>query len=150
MHENRKSVRVRFTTSHGTMSTRAGHQVRTLTERTICDWLTERRIDHKHASEVFIVRAPPSGSPTLFVPDIFLSNKTGEGKPIIIETLHNFSPKRGGLKAFAAFCRQYRDSHYSILVAKKSNLGTIPRNVCNARVELENLDALAKKLSGNS
>lgn len=146
MQEKSKGVQVRFATSHGTMASSFGHQVRTITEREICEWLSERGIAHRHAGEVFIVRAASNGSPSLFVPDIILTKKYKNGKMILIETLHNFSPKRGGLKTFSAFCKQFNDTYYTILVAKKANLETIPKRVCDARVDLENLDTLAKKL----
>lgn len=148
MHEKIKSVQVRFATTQSTLETSAGHRVRTITERTICEWLAARGIAHRHASDVFIVKGPASGSPSLFVPDIILSGTTAkDGKAIIIETLHSFSPKRGGLRVFSAFCKQYRDQFYTILVARKSSLASIPRSTCDARVTLEDLDALEKKLS---
>jgi hypothetical protein len=148
MHEKIKSVQVRFAAAHSTLETSAGHKVRTITERTLCEWLTAKGIGHRHASDVFIVKRTASGSPSLFVPDIILSGTTTKGgKAIIIETLHSFSPKRGGLRVFSAFCKQYRDQFYVILVARKASLASIPRSVCDARVALENLDALEKKLS---
>ncbi len=142
MQDKNKGVQVRFAPSHGTLGSRSGHQVRTITEREICDWLTERGIAHRHASEVVIVRAASNKSPLLFVPDIILTKKNKNGKTIIIETLHNFSPKRGGLKTFSAFCQQYGDRYYTVLVAKKVNLESIPKRVCDARVELEDIDTL--------
>lgn len=146
MQEKIKAVQIRFATNHGTLSSSAGHQVRTITERQICEWLTERGIAHRHASEVFIVKATANGSPSLFVPDIIVTKKNKSGKVTLIETLHNFSPKRGGLKTFSAFCKQFGDKYYTVLVAKKANLETIPKGVCDTRVELENLNMLAKIL----
>lgn len=146
MQEKNKEVQVRFAPSHGTLGTSSGHKVRTITEREICEWLTAQAIAHRHAHEVFIVKAAANGSPSLFVPDIMLTKKTKEGKAVVIETLHNFSPKRGGLKTFSSFCKQFGDKYYTILVAKKSNLETIPKSVCDARVEFENLDLLAKRI----
>jgi hypothetical protein len=146
MQDKTKGVQVRFTTSHAIEGS-AGHQVRTLTEREICEWLTKQSIAHKHGSEVFIVKAAANSSPTLFVPDITLTaHKTKDGKPIIIETIHNFSPKRGGLKAFAAFCKQFRKDYFTILVGRKSTLQSIPKGLCNVLVEPEHLDSLRKKL----
>lgn len=148
MHEKTKPVQVRFATSHSTLETHAGHKVRTITERTLCEWLTAQGIGHRHASDVFIVKRAANGSPSLFVPDIILSGTTAKGgKTIIIETLHSFSPKRGGLRVFSAFCKQYHDQFYSILVARQASLTSIPRSTCDALVALENLDALQKKLS---
>lgn len=147
MLEKEKGVQIRFASSNGTLESSAGHQVRTITEREICAWLTARGIGHRHAGEVIIVKAATNGSPSLFVPDILLTKKNKNGKNIVIETLHNFAPKRGGLKTFGAFCKQYGDKYYSILVAKKANLETIPKGVFDARVELEHLDALEKKLN---
>jgi hypothetical protein len=148
MHEKTKPVQVRFATSQNLLAARTGHKVRTITERTICEWLTAKGIAHRHAGEVYIVKGGARGSPSLFVPDIVLSETTARGgKTIIIETLHSFSPKRGGLRVFAAFCKQYHDQFYSILVARKANLESVPRRTCDAQVALEDLDALEKKLS---
>jgi hypothetical protein len=146
MQDKEKGVRVRFATTGGTLGSRSGHTVRTITERQICDWLGEKNIAHRHAGEVFIVKAATNGSPMLFVPDILLTKKTKDGRTIVIETLHNFSPKRGGLKTFAAFCKQFRDKYFTVLVAKKTTLASIPKGICDARVELENLDTLSRKL----
>lgn len=146
MQEHEKTVHVRFAPSRGSLEAGSGHRIRTLTEREICEWLTERRVAHKHASEVFIIKSTSNGSPSLFVPDILLTKKKSrDGKTIIIETLHSFSPKKGGLRTFTTFCKQYLDEYFSILVAKKSTLESIPKGVCNARVELENLAILTKK-----
>jgi hypothetical protein len=145
MQEKTKAVQIRFATQ-GTIESGSGHQVRTITERDVCEWLTEHGIAHRHATEVVIVKAAANDSPSLFVPDILLTKKHKDGRGIVIEMLHNFSPKRGGLKTFAAFCKQYGDKYYSILIAKKSNLESIPKTVCDARVEFENLDTLSRKL----
>jgi hypothetical protein len=146
MQEKGKGVHVRFATSHGTLESTSGHQIRTITEREICRWLGERGIAHRHASDVFIVKSGAKGSPSLFVPDILLIKKNKDGKTIVIETLHNFSPKRGGLKTLSAFTKQFGDKYYTILVAKKSALESIPKSMCDARIDLENLDLLARKL----
>lgn len=145
--QKKQAVQIRFIPSHGLLVSRAGHPVRTATERAVCEWLTEHGFEHRHSSEVYIIKAPTNGSPTLFVPDIVLTEKrTMDGRTVIIETLHSFAPKRGGLRAFAAFCKQYRDDFYTILVVRKSILGSIPRQPCNVRLSLENLDLLEKKL----
>ncbi len=148
MQKKNKPVQVRFATSHSTLETDAGHKVRTITERTLCEWLTAQGIGHRHASEVFIVKGTASGSPSLFVPDIILTETTTKGgKTVVIETLHSFSPKRGGLRVFSAFCKQYGDQFYTILVARKASLKSIPRSTCDAQIALENLSALQMKLS---
>ena len=72
MHEKNKDVQIRFT-SQGTLESSVGHLVRTITERDICKWLSERGIDHTHASEVIIVKASANDSASLFVPDIMLT-----------------------------------------------------------------------------
>lgn len=146
MQEKTNSVLIRFS-SPGTFESNVGHQVRTITERDLCDWLSGRGIAHRHGSEAIIVKAAANDSPSLFVPDIMLTKKSKDGRVIIIEALHNFSPKRGGLKSFAAFARQYRDSYYTILVGKKSSLESIPRGTCDARVDCGNLALLARKLN---
>lgn len=140
-------MRVRFAPTHGTLASRAGHIVRTVTERVVCDWLTEHGFEHRHAGDVYIVKAPANGSPVLFVPDIILAEKTAkDGKTIIIETVHNFAPKRGGLRAFAAFCKQYRGDFHTILIARSTILKPVPRQPCDASIALENLDLLQKRL----
>jgi hypothetical protein len=139
-------VNIRFVSSGTSFSSSSGHQVRTLTERSLCDWLSQRRIPHHHASEVFIVRATANGSAALFVPDIVLAQKSTDDRIIIIESLHSFAPKRGGLKTLSAFRKQYGDQFVVILVGKKATLNGIPKNIADARIELEALEVLEKKI----
>lgn len=139
-------VNIRFVSSTTSFSSSSGHQVRTLTERALCDWLSQRRILHHHASEVFIVRAASNGAAAMFVPDIVLTQKSADGRTIIIESLHSFAPKRGGLKALSAFRKQYGDQFVVILVGKKATLPGIPKNIADVRIELESLELLEKKI----
>jgi hypothetical protein len=146
MQTKPREVNIRFVSSNLSLASTSGHQVRTLTERTICDWLTDHEISHQHASDVYIVKAAASGSPALFVPDIVLRRKTDDGRTIIIEAMHSFSPKRGGLKTLLAFRKQYREQFLIILIGKKSLIESIPKNIVDLRIELEILDTLEKKL----
>ena len=140
-------VNIRFVSNSISHTSIAGHQIRTLTERHICDWLNAHGITHQHASDIFIVKAAANGSPQLFVPDITLKRKTRNGRSIIVESLHSFSPKRGGMKALHAFHRQYHDQFYIMLVGKRAALENLPKGVADARNDLENLDGLARKLA---
>jgi hypothetical protein len=146
MQTKSRDVNIRFVSSNLSIESSSGHTVRTITERYICDWLTTRGTAHQHASEVYIVKAAANGSPALFVPDIVLKQRTKDGRTIIIESMHSFSPKRGGLKTLLAFRKQYHAQFFMILVGKKSILETIPKGIADARVEMENLDLLAKKI----
>jgi hypothetical protein len=140
-------VTIRFVSNATRRSPQAGHHIRTLTERQLCEWLNAHDIVHQHAGDVFIVRTPANGSPQLFVPDITLNRKTRDGRTIILESLHTFSPKRGGMKNFQAFYHQYHDQFYVVLVGKKALLQSVPRGVADMRNELEDLNQLAKKLA---
>jgi hypothetical protein len=142
----KKDVNIRFVSTTTSFESTAGHHVRTLTERQLCDWLERHEIPHQHANEVFIVRAAANGSPALFVPDVVLVKKTHDGKTIIIESLHSFAPKRGGLKTLSAFRKQYGENFFVIVVAKKAMLDGVPRSIADARVDLESLDMLEKKI----
>jgi hypothetical protein len=143
---NQKDVNIRFVSTNTSFESMSGHQVRTLTERHICDWLAKHRIAHHHASEVFIVRAPSNGSPALFVPDVVLVQKARDARTIIIESLHSFAPKRGGLKTLSAFRKQYAEHFAIIIVGKKALLDGVPKSIADARVELESLEMLGKKI----
>jgi len=84
----------------------------------------------------------------LFIPDILLAEHIQkDGKAIVIETLHTFSPKHGGMRSFAAFCQQYRDQYFTILVAGKSQLASVHRRTCDVQVALESLSTLKAILS---
>ena len=141
-----KDVTIRFVSTNMSLESRSGHQVRTLTERHICDWLVKHRTPHQHASEVYIVRAASNGSPSLFVPDVVLMQKTADGRTIIIESVHSFAPKRGGLKTLGAFRKQYGEHFFIIAVGKKATLDGLPKNIADLRIELESLDTLEKRL----
>lgn len=144
MNAKKEGVNVRIVSSNLAHESDAGHLVRTLTERFLCDWLTKQGIAHQHASEVFIVRNIASGSPELFAPDIILNRKTRGGKVIIIEALHSFSPKQGGLRALVAFRKQYGDQYHVIAVGK--SLAAYPRTIADNRYELDQLHRLARRL----
>jgi hypothetical protein len=139
-------VNIRFVSSNTSFASTSGHQVRTLTERSLCDWLSQRHIPHHHASEVFIVRTASNGAAAMFVPDIVLMQKTADGRAIIIESLHSFAPKRGGLKTLSAFRKQYGDQFVVIVVGKKAMLNGIPKNIADVRIELESVEMLEKKI----
>ena len=147
MHATKqKDVNIRFVSNTTSFASSSGHHVRTLTERSICEWLTARNVSHHHASEVYIVKATGNGSPALFVPDVVLNARTRDGKTILIESLHSFAPKRGGLKTLSAFRKQYGEQFVVIVVGKKATLENLPKSVADARVELESIDMLAKKI----
>lgn len=82
----------------------------------------------------------------MFVPDIVLMQKATDGRTIIIESLHSFAPKRGGLKTLSAFRKQYGDQFVVILVGKKATLNGVPKNIADTRIELESLELLEKKI----
>ncbi len=144
VHAKEERVNIRIVSNNLAHESDAGHQVRTLTERFLCDWLTGQGIAHQHASDVFIVRSAANGSPELFAPDIILNKKTRDGKSIIIEALHSFSPKQGGLKALVAFRKQYSEQYHVIAVGK--NLAAYPRTIADNRYELDQLPLLARRL----
>ncbi|MBI5474467.1 MAG: hypothetical protein HY961_19185 [Ignavibacteriae bacterium] len=139
-------VNIRFVSQATSRASSSDHPARTLTERQLCEWLIANDIAHQHASDVFIVKAAANGSPQLFVPDITLKQKTRDGQTIVLESLHSFSPKRGGMKALHAFCRQYHEQFCVVLIGKKALLQSVPKNIADLRCELESLDTLAKKL----
>lgn len=144
VNAKQERVNIRIVSSNVAHESNAGHQVRTLTERFLCDWLTGQGIAHQHSSDVFIVRSVANGSPELFAPDIILNKKTRDGKSIIIEALHSFSPKQGGLKALVAFRKQYGEQYHVIAVGK--NLAAYPRTVADYRYELDQLNSLSRRL----
>lgn len=142
-----KDINIRFVSNHGVLESSGGHPVRTITELRICEWLTAHRIAHKHASEVLTVKAAPNGLARLFVPDILLTKKTKDRRTIVIEALHSFSPKRGGLKNLTAFRTQYKDQFLTFVVGKKAMLDPIPKSLSGIKVELEHLDTLGKRIA---
>ena len=146
MQTKSNEVNIRFVSNSTSQASATGHQIRTVTERHVCEWLNANGIVHQHASDVFIVKPAANGSPQLFVPDITLKRKTRDGRSIIIESLHSFSPKRGGMKALHAFHRQYHDQFYIVLVGKRTTLESLPKGIADARNDLEHLDVLSRKL----
>lgn len=147
MQTKEKEINIRFVSNHGLLESSGGHPVRTITELRICEWLTVHGIDHQHAGEVLTVKAAANGLAGLFVPDIMLTKKTKDRRTIIIEALHSFSPKRGGLKNLTAFRTQYKDQFLTIVVGKKATLDAIPKSITGIKVELEQLDMLGKRIA---
>ena len=125
---------------------KAGHQVRTKMEASICDWLMSRRIAHRHGSEIFTVRFGATRTPTVYVPDIVLHDKDKAGKTVLIESYDAVSPRVGGSRIIAAFRREMQKEYSVVIVAKKGQRKKILKEACDLLVDFENLDQLEKNL----
>jgi hypothetical protein len=115
-------------------------------EAAVCEWLVVHGIAHRHASEVFTVSARPTGAPGVYVPDIVLHDKTNDGRTIIIEPVHSYSPKGRGTKIVAAFRRQMKKKYFMVIVAKKHYMHKIPRNAYDILIDFDRLDMLAENI----
>lgn len=124
----------------------AGHQVRTTLESSVCDWLMENSVAHRHASEVFMVKTGPTHVPTIYVPDIILHDRDAQGRLIIIEAVHSYSPKKGGMRLLAAFREEMKGKCYLIIVAKKHYMKKILKDAYDIMIDFGSLDELKRAI----
>jgi len=124
----------------------AGHLVRTRMESGICQWLMAHRVAHRHASEVFTVRYGATKAPGLFVPDIILHDKNGEGKFVIIEVVDSYVTKRAGMRLLTSFRSQSKKDYYIIVVAKKHFMPKVLRSAYDFLLDFKKLDLLERRV----
>jgi len=115
-------------------------------EGVVCQWLIERGIAHRHASEMFTVTTGPARAPSMYVPDIILHDKTKDGKTIIIEPLQSSSPKGPGTKIFAAFRREMKKKYYVIVIARTNTMHKVLKNAYDVLIDYEKLYLLEKRI----
>lgn len=143
MGTDRESVvsyeRVGFATKHK-------HRVRTAMEANVCDWLMEHAIAHRHAGEIFTVLTGPRKTPIIYVPDIILHDRHGDGRKVIIEALQVNSPKAGGTRLLAAFRKTEGHNYFIIVVTRKGAMRHLVKNSCDVVVHIEKLGTLMKHI----
>lgn len=122
------------------------HIVRSRMEGMVCEWLMQKGIAHRHASEVFTIVSAVGKDPSVYVPDIILYDKYN-GRTVIIEPFQVSVPKGGGTRLFAAFRRKMKDKYSLIVVARKSAKRNFIRGSYDAFVDIERLEQLEKKIS---
>ncbi len=122
------------------------HVVRSPMEEKVCDWLMQRHIAHRHASEIFTIVMGPRRTPFIYVPDIVLHDPTPGGKTIIIEPYQANVPKKGGTKLLGAFRRQTGGKYHLILIANRQYKKYILKGSYDVLIEFERLDTLEKKI----
>lgn len=124
----------------------AGHQVRTTLESAVCDWLMENGVAHRHASEVFMVKTGATHAPTIYVPDIILHDRDDQGRLIIIEAVHSYAPKKGGMRLLAAFRKEMKGKCYLIIIAKRHYMKKILKDAHDIMIDFDTLDTLRRKI----
>jgi hypothetical protein len=137
---------VRILYERAGFKTRIGHLVRNKMEAAVCEWLIDRGVAHRHASEVFTVKMGATRAPSIYVPDIILHDKNKDGKTVIIEPLHSYAPKYGGTRIFAAFRKQLKRKYYIIMIAKKHYMHKILKDAYDVLIDFEKLHLLEKKI----
>jgi len=115
-------------------------------EATVCQWLIDHGVAHRHASEVFAVRAGAAGVTAIYVPDIILHDKNKQGKTVIIEPIHAYVPKEGGSRLIAAFRKDLKAKYFIIIIANRHYKHKILKSAYDVLIDFDNLNALEKKL----
>lgn len=146
MTAKRTDAEIRIVYDRPGFDTAHHHHVRSRMEAKVCDWLMAHGVAHRHASEVFTVPTGPGKTPTLFVPDIVLHDRTSDGRVIIIEPRQVNVPKAGGIRLLAAFRRLMKKRYSVIVVARKADFKNIVRGSYDALVDVESLDTLARRI----
>lgn len=146
MKEKRIDADIRIVYDRPGFDTVHRHHVRSRMEATVCGWLMDHGVAHRHASEVFTVPAGPGRVPTLYVPDIVLHDRTADGRVIIIEPHQVNVPKGGGTRLLAAFRKLMKDRYYLIVVARKVDFRNIVKGSYDVLLDIGNLDTLARRI----
>lgn len=144
--KSKHDTEVRIIYHRAGFESKVGHQVRSTIESVVCDWLMDHGIAHRHGSEVFTVRIGASATPTVYVPDVILHDKDKAGRTVIIELYDAYTPKIGSTRIIAAFRKEMAKNYYIIMIAKKQQMHKVLKEAYDALVDVDNLDALQKKL----
>ena len=119
------------------------HSVRTRMEGRVCEWLMQRGVAHRHASEVFTVSSGVGKVPSVYVPDIILHDRHDDHK-VIIETFQASAPKGAGTRLLAALQRQVEKKYFLIVVAHRGLKHNFLKGSYDAFVDIEKLEGLEK------
>ena len=112
----------------------------------MCEWLMQHSIAHRHANEMFTVRIGVAGSPTVYVPDIILHDKDGEGRTVIVEPFDAYTPRQGSTRIIALFRKQMEKEYFIVIVARKQHKKKVLKDAYDILVDFENLDGLIRHL----
>jgi hypothetical protein len=144
--KSREDAEVRIVYHRAGFESKVGHLVRSRMEATVCDWLMNHGIAHRHGSEVFTVRTGATGTPTAYAPDIILHDKDKLGRNVIIEPFEASAPRVGSTRIIAAFKREMKKDYYIIIIVKKHQMNKVLKEAYDLLVDFKDLDVLLKKL----
>jgi hypothetical protein len=144
--KSRQNAEVRILYHRAGFESSVGHHVRSKMEATVCEWLMQHSIAHRHANEMFTVRTGVAGTPTVYVPDIILHDKDREGRAIIVEPFDAYTPRQGSTRIIAAFRKQMEKEYFVVIVARKQHKKKVQKEAYDILVDFDKLDGLLKHL----
>lgn len=123
-----------------------GHIVRSRMEATVCRWLLEHNVAHRHGSEVFTVPSGRGRPPAVYVPDIVLHDPAPDGRRILIEPHQVNVPREGGTRLLAAFRRVMKSRYAVIMIARRADFLHLVRGSYDVLIDVDRIESLLSRI----
>jgi len=120
------------------------HRANSSIEKQICTFLDNNDMEHKHRGKKFNVVLPTKKA-VVFEPDIIIPHPRINGRPIIIQSIHQKNQKEI-VPVIEEFKKQLGTKYYIVAVTNKDNLTNISTEICDLLVAIEYASSLPSQL----